>query len=133
MSGEAGTKGLYTPWLDNLAEFLQRASANEIYVILNFSDVDLPHNDYFREKVGNKKGTENLFREAWVLACREMIASTVGYLKAKNPALLKSILGVSFNNEVDAKLTQWPFTASGPETTANGKTYDMAVPGDWQR
>lgn len=133
MSGEAGTKGLYTPWLDNLADFLQRASANEIYVILNFADVDLPQNDYFREKVGNIEGTENLFREAGVLAFREMIASTVGYLKAKNPDLLKSILGVSFNNEVAAKLTQWPFTAKGPVTTANGKTYDMAVPGDRKR
>jgi hypothetical protein len=133
MSGEAGTMGLYTPWLDNLADFLQRASANGIYVILNFADVDLPRNKYFREKVGGRKGTENLFHEAGVLAFREMIASTLGYLKAKNPDLLKSILGVSFNNEVDAKLTQWPFTASGPVTTANGKTYDMSVPEDRKR
>jgi hypothetical protein len=130
LSGEAETVGLYTPYLDNLADFLQRASANGIHVIMNFADVDLPRNNYFREKVGNKKGTENLFHEAGVVAFREMIASTLGYLKAKNPDLLKAILGVQFNNEVDAKLTQWPFTESGAVTTANGKTYDMLVPED---
>lgn len=130
LSGEAETVGLYAPYLDNLADFLQRASANGIHVIMNFADVDLPRNDYFLEKLGPKKGTENLFHEAGVLAFREMVASTLGYLKAKNPDLLKAILGVQFNNEVDAKLTQWPFTESGPVTTANGKTYDMSVPED---
>jgi hypothetical protein len=133
ISGEAGTEGLYIPYLDNLADFLKRASANGIYVIINFADVDLPQNDYFREKVGGKTGKENLFHEAGVVAFREMVASTLGYLKARNPDLLKSILGVSFNNEVDAKLTQWPFTAKGPVTTANGKSYDMSVPEDRQR
>jgi len=130
MSGDSDTQGLYIPYLDNLADFLKRAASNGIYVIINFSDMELPQNDYFREKVAPKKGTENIFHEAGLVAFREMIASSVGYLKAKNPDLLNTILGISFNNEAYAKLTQWPFTATGLVTTANGKTYDMTVPAD---
>ena len=130
MSGDSDTQGLYIPYLDNLADFLKRAASNGIYVIINFSDMELPQNDYFREKLAPKKGTENLFHEAGLVAFREMIASSVGYLKAKNPDLLNTILGISFNNEAYAKLTQWPFTATGLVTTANGKTYDMTVPAD---
>ena len=130
LSGEADTVGIYTPYLDNLADFLQRASENGIYVIPNFGDADLPQNKFFLEKLGHKNGTENLFREPGLVAFREMVASTLGYLKAKNPDLLKAILGVQFNNEASAKLTRWPFSESGPVTTANGKTYDMSVPAD---
>jgi len=133
LSGEADTEGLYTPYLDNLADFLARASSNGIHVIFNFCDVDLPQNRYFREKLGGKDGTENLFLSSGVLAFREMVASTLDYLKAKNPDLLKAILGVQFNNEICAKLTRWPFSESGPVSTANGKTYDMSVPEDRSR
>jgi hypothetical protein len=133
LSGEAETVGIYTPYLDNLADFLQRSAANGIHVIINFADVNLPQNKYFREKVGREDGTHNLFHESGVLAFRELVASTLGYLKAKNPDLLKTILGVQFNNEVDAKLTLWPFTEKGAVSTANGKTYDMSVPEDRMR
>ena len=108
MSGDSDTQGLYIPYLDNLADFLKRAASNGIYVIINFSDMELPQNDYFREKVAPKKGTENLFHVAGLVAFREMIASSVGYLKAKNPDLLNTILGISFNNEAYAKLTNGP-------------------------
>ncbi len=133
LSGEADTRGLYTPYLENLADFLGRASSNGIHVIFNFCDVDFPQNQYFRKKLGEKDGTENLFLPSGVLAFREMVASTLGYLKAKNPDLLKTILGIQFNNEVCAKLTRWPFSESGPVSTANGRTYDMSVPGDRSR
>lgn len=133
LSGEADTGGIYTPYLDNLVDFLRRASSNGIHVIFNFCDADLPRNRCFREKLAGKDGAENLFLSSGVLAFREMVASTLGYLKAKNPDLLKAILGVQFNNEICAKLTRWPFSESGPVSTANGKTYDMSVSEDRSR
>lgn len=128
LSGEEETKGLYTPYLDNLADFLRRAAANGIHVIFNFCDADLPTNRYFRKGLDTQEGGENFFRSQGVLAYREMVASTVGYLKEKNSDLLKAVLGVQFNNEVCTQLTRWPFSETGPVTTANGKTYDMGVP-----
>lgn len=128
LSGEPDTVGIYTPYLDNLADFLRRASANGIHVIFNFCDADLPRNRYFREKLGEEDGSENFFRSAGILAYQEMVGSTLAYLKAKNPDLLKTILGVQFNNEICAKLTRWPFSVNGPASTANGKTYDMTAP-----
>jgi len=133
LSGEHDTGGLYSPYLDNLADFLKRSAANGIHVIFNFCDVDLPRNRYFRDRLNGKDDSENLFCAEGVLACREMVASTLAYLKAKNPDLLKTILGVQFNNEIYAKLSRWPFNEKGPVTTANGKTYDMSVPAERAR
>jgi hypothetical protein len=132
LSGEKNTHGLYAPYLANLADYLRRAANHGIHVIFNFCDADLPINDHFRRLSGPRKGAENLFHADGITAYRQMIGSTLAYLKATNPDLLKVILGVQFNNELYAKLAGWPFNQSGPVTTANGRTYDMSDPAQRQ-
>jgi len=131
LAGEKDTLGVYTPYLDNLANFLARAARHGLYVIMNFCDMDLPHNDYFKKRAG---GAENfnrvLLSRPGVEAHMEQVASTLSYLKAKNPDLLKVLLGVEFNNEVAVKLAKWPFDEKGPVTLADGKTYDMSDPAE---
>ena len=128
MSGERDTVGIYIPYLDNLADFLKRSAGDGIHVIFNFGDVNLPVNDYFRKKSGEAGDNKIIFTAKGVFAYQEMVSSTLAYLKAKNPDLLKVILAVQFNNEVHAQLVHWPFNAAGSVTTANGKTYDMTKP-----
>lgn len=127
IAGEPKTKGLYTPYLDNLADFLERAGRHGIYVIFNFCDNNLPNNAYFRDRsAGGLKGNPVILSKDGMEAQMEQVASTLTYIKRKNPALLRTILGVQFSNEMAYHLNCWPFDQEGPVTIANGKTYDMA-------
>jgi hypothetical protein len=128
MSGERDTVGIYAAYLDNVADFLKKSAADGIHVIFNFGDVNLPVNDFFREKTDEAAGNKIIFTTNGIFAYQAVVSSTLAYLKAKNPDLLKVILAVQFNNEVHAQLTHWPFDVAGPVTTANGKTYDMNNP-----
>lgn len=126
LAGELDTEGLYTPYLDNLADFLSRAASHGIYVIINFCDRNLPLNRYFNKRSDKAAGTNQaVLASKGVEAQMEQLVSTLTYLKQKNPALLQVLLAVEFNNEVSLKLTRWPFDQQSPVTLANGKTYDM--------
>jgi hypothetical protein len=126
LAGEATTLGVYTPYLDNVADFLRRAAFHGIHVIFNFCDIDLPNNGYFRQRAEGRWGYGvNVLSPGGLAAYCEMVASTLDYLKKKNPDLLKIVLGVQFNNEISTKLKAWPFSEKGPVTLANGQTYDM--------
>jgi len=127
LAGEPTTAGLYTPYLDNLADFLERAGRYGIYTIFNFCDNNLPNNEYFRKR--SPKGVSGnpiILSKGGMEAQMEQVASTLTYLKRKNPDLLRTILGVQFTNEMAYHLRHWPFDQKGPVAAANGKTYNMA-------
>lgn len=134
LAGEKGTVGLYVPYLNNFADFLSRAARHGIYVIVNFCDLDVPHNDYFAHLLGNDMAPNRviLTREG-LKAHLEQAVSTLTYLKQCNPDLLKVLLGVELNNEVSLRLLRWPFDQTGFVTLANGRSYNMANPQERQK
>lgn len=122
--GSPATEGLYIPYLNNLADFLARCGRHNVYVIFNFCDMDLPSNDYFRKlsPKGLHSNPVTLTKEG-VQGSREMVGSTLSYLKSVEPELLKVILGVQFNNEASVQLAAWPLTEKEPVAFSDGKTY----------
>jgi len=123
------TKGLYEPYMENVLDFLRRATRHGIRVFPTFGDGGLPRNAYFLERFkgqSHNKNTYMLTRKG-IDARVEFIASFLSYLKDKDPGVLPTLLGVQCQNEAYLKADQWPFSkAEGAFTAANGKVYDLS-------
>jgi hypothetical protein len=123
------TKALYEPYMENVLDFLRRATRHGIYVFPTFGDGSVPLNAYYREPVRGKGHNKNVFvltREG-IAARRKHITSFLSYIKDKEPALLPTLLGLQCQNEAYLRANQWPFTQKeGKFTAANGKIYDLS-------
>ena len=133
--GNSG-RGLTAGYISNLVDFLQKAKANDIFVILttdgepgtpyyiNLLDVD------WNEKFG---GTNNLLRRGGVLVAQQFWKDLVEALIAQD-APLENILAYALRNELFFKSNAGPLNLNaGQVRTANGLTYDMASAGDKRR
>lgn len=129
------TRALHEPYLENVLDFLRRATRHRIRVLPAFGDGELPMNAYYRERVRGKGHNKNV-----TILTTEGIAAKVGhvtaflsFIKTREPALLPTLLGVQCQNEACLHADQWPFTeTNGAFTAANGKTYDLAETGERQ-
>ena len=123
------TKAIYEPYMDNVLDFLRRATRHGIYVFPTFGDGGVPLNAYYRERVRGKGHNKNVFvltREG-IAARRKHITSFLSYIKDKEPALLPTLLGLQCQNEAYLRGDQWPFTQKeGKFAAANGKAYDLS-------
>ena len=123
------TRELYEPYMENVLDFLRRATRHGIRVFPTFGDGSLPLNAYYRHRVrggGHNKNVLVLTREG-VDARVEHITSFLSYVKKKEARLLPTLLGLQCQNEAYLRADQWPFTMKeGSFTAANGKRYDMA-------
>lgn len=123
------TKALHEPYMDNVLDFLRRATRHRIRVFPTFGDGELPRNAYYRERVRGKGHNKNVtvLTEEGVTARVEHITAFLSYIKKREPALLPTLLGLQGQNEACLHANQWPFTEkTGAFKAANGKTYDLA-------
>jgi len=123
------TKGLYEPYMENVLDFLRRATRHGIRVFPTFGDGGLPRNAYYYDRFSENKGNTNvlILTEKGVDARIEFITSFLSYVKDKEPTLLPTLLGLQCQNEACLYANRKPFTMKeGSFTAANGKAYDMS-------
>ena len=129
------TKALHEPYMENVLDFLRRATRHRIRVLPSFGDGELPFNAYYRERLLGKGHNKNvsILTEEGVVARVEHLTSFLSYIKSKEPALLPTLLGLQCQNEACLHADQWPFAEkSGAFKAANGKIYDLAKTADRQ-
>jgi hypothetical protein len=123
------TKALHEPYMENVLDFLRRATRHGIRVFPTFGDGELPLNAYYRDRVQGKDHNKNVtvLTGEGVAARVEHITSFLSYIKSKEPNLLPTLLGLQCQNEACLHADQWPFTEkSGAFKAANGKSYDLS-------
>jgi len=123
------TKALYEPYMENILDFLRRATRHGIRVFPTFGDGGLPLNAYYRDRFREKGFNKNLMilSEEGIAARTEHITSFLSFIKDREAALLTTLLGLQCQNEAYLRADQFPFTEKeGTFTAANGKTYDLA-------
>ncbi len=121
------TEALHELYLENILDFLRRATRHRIRVFPTFGDGGVPLNAYYRERVRGKGHNKNVFvlTEEGIGARVEYISAFLSYIKDRAPTLLPTLLGLQCQNEAYLRADQWPFTEKqGRFTAANGKTYD---------
>ncbi len=123
------TQGLYEPYMENVLDFLRRATRHNIRVFPTFGDGELPNNAYYLSLFGAGNHEKNLLvlSKNGVDARVEYITSFLAYLKTKEPAVLPTLLGLQCQNEAYLRANQFPFSETkGSFTAANGKSYDLS-------
>lgn len=123
------TNALHEPYMENVLDFLRRATRHGIRVFPTFGDGGVPLNAYYRERVRDKGHNKNVFvlTEEGIAARVEHITTFLSYIKDREPTLLPTLLGLQCQNEAYLRAEQWPFTMKeGTFTAANGKIYDMS-------
>ena len=130
------TRALHEPYMENVLDFLRRATRHGIRVFPTFGDGSIPLNAYYRHRDIRGNGHNKnalILTKAGIDARVEHITSFLSHIKDKEPALLPTLLGLQCQNEAYLRADQWPFTMEeGRFTAANGKSYDMAVSGQRQ-
>ena len=130
---ENETPDLYAPYMENLIDFLERATRHRVYVILAFEI--WPYTRYYSNLAlggdphieGNHNRT--VLAEGTIRAKEIYLEQFVKYICNINPDLLSTILVYDIQNEVYARSDKLPFSqTSGLVRTANGKVYDMSCP-----
>jgi hypothetical protein len=128
--------GVSYTYLANVIDFLEKAKANEIYVLM----------------VLDLTPAEGGYDEMWRHCCATFDGENLRYLTPgghtgerrfdrdfiraliEQKAPMEAIFAFDLTNEVHFSLDKPPFSlTSGEVTTANRKTYDMADPEDRQR
>jgi hypothetical protein len=124
------TKALHEPYMDNVLDFLRRATRHGIRVFPTFGDGGVPLNAHYRKRLRGNGHNKNVFilTNEGVAKRVEHITSFLSYIKDKEPALLPTLLGLQCQNEAYLRADQWPFTEKdGNFTAANGKTYNLSI------
>ncbi len=124
---------LYWPYMANLLDFLERCTRHGIYALLVCDRV--PYNQYYLNTflAGDPDiewPAHRLFMApGGVAAKKEYMQQLIRTIKGYNPALLSTIFAYEIQNEFHIRTDYKPFNmTSGLVTTANGQTYDMALP-----
>lgn len=128
--------GVSKPYLKNVIDFMNKAQANEIYILMvldltpaqgGYDDMwrhccDLFDGDNLRYLTAGGHSTERRFNRDFI---RALIA---------NGAPMETIIAYDLNNEVSFSANKPPLSlSSGKISTANGETYDLSDPTEKQR
>ena len=135
--GDAVTRSLSGRYLQNVVDFLRRAKANGLVVMLtqDFVPLETRYDDLLnavpRSEVDNTN--INYLTEGGVRANAEFWHDLAAeFIRVKAPT--DAIFAYEVNNEAALLSDALPFTRStGKVTTANGRTYDLGVAADRQR
>jgi hypothetical protein len=123
------TKGVYGPYMDNVIDFLRRATRHGLYVFPTFGDGELPISRHYQAMLKPNHGWGNgiLFTREGIEAKKTYMTDFLRAIKERDPGLLSTILGVQCQNEIHVTCDRWPFTViEGKLPMPNGKSYDMA-------
>jgi hypothetical protein len=127
---------LYGPYMDNVADFVRRATTHGVRVL--FSLDHTPSNAYYVRLIGHvDRPAANIdgrnleyLHPSYVRAKEAYMANFVTGLEARvGPALLSTVLAYETDNEAYVVGDKAPYNRmSGTVTTLDGLTYDMADP-----
>jgi hypothetical protein len=128
--------GISAPYLENVIDFLERATANGIFVLLisDLTPAQGGYDDMWQHCCSVFDG-ENL-RYLTLGGHRGERRFNQDFIRAliERQAPLETIFAYDLTNEVHFSVDKPPFSlTSGRVTTANRQTYDMADPDDKQR
>ncbi|MBI4439852.1 PGF-pre-PGF domain-containing protein [Candidatus Woesearchaeota archaeon] len=143
ISGPISNTGLYSPYMDNFLDFLERANKNHIYVMpwLQW----LPQNDGYLNRARGEMssyelntidGTMRMFMvKSFIDAKKRYVRDFVAKIKEHNPDLLSTIFAYVISEEeivFDGTAKPFKVDASGNPlvanvTTADGKAYNMSI------
>lgn len=132
--GNSGGSGLSTAYLQNVVDFMQKAEAAQVYVILTLSVIPKSGN-YYPPSPGPNFESDNVFylTSAFIDAKKNYVTDFVSGLVSQN-APMSVVFGYHIENEVSYVEDQKPLSlSSGMIATANGATYDMSNPTDKQQ
>jgi Cellulase (glycosyl hydrolase family 5) len=136
--GNFATGGLSSGYLENLTDFLHRAKANGIYVLLT-NEGNVPAGTTWERTVNQSCCTSfagtNLYylTEGGIEGTQQFWRALVRGLITR-AAPLDIVLGYSLVNEGYFEGDRPPLSeASGTITTANGRTYDLGIAADRRR
>jgi len=137
-TGEQTALGINGDYVDNVVDFLRRATRHDIYVFAVLDGV--PRNaTYLGIVQAHQQDGKSPFQgynahvldEGWIAAKAQAIGDFVEAIKVRDPALLSTVLGWSFSNEQFLTTRVAPFNQTeGMITPVSGKSYDLAVPAD---
>ena len=123
--------GLNSSYVANVVDFLNRAKAHGIYVLITIDDPPKTaeyNNLFFAQCCAQFAGTQLNFLTAGGLSANQKFWTDFINALILQSAPLDAILAYELRNELSFDSSQLPFTmSSGTVATANGKTYDMAV------
>jgi hypothetical protein len=133
--------GLNKAYMENVVDFLARATRHGIYVIPILDET--PHNVTYNQvsdqtpkmPQGDLVTGRNRqhFCPGPIAAKAAAIQDFLRYIKAADPGLLQTVLGWAFSNEVFVNTTLGPFQREeGVMVLADGIAYDMALPAERQ-
>lgn len=138
----AGADGLNQSYLDNVADFVNRAAADGIYVLPALSD--FPVSPYYQSIVSatdqngpnpDVAGNNNWFMDKGYIAAKQAYAKNfVTGLKSRVGANISAVFGYELENEAFWDAAQKPFsTLSGTLIGPDGLSYDMSQPAQRQQ
>ena len=127
---------LYQPYLDNLFDFLERATRHGIYVQLAIDRA--PRNNYYDSMVnaGYPEVTGFIHREYMVsgaITAKEIyISQLLQSIIDHNPALLSTIFAYEIRNEIHSRTDEEPFSEARLWAETAAGIYNMESPADRQ-
>ncbi|HOE67495.1 MAG TPA: cellulase family glycosylhydrolase [Candidatus Hydrogenedentes bacterium] len=116
-------------FVDNLADFITRATRHRVYVL---PVVDwLPPSNRYKSILANARpdvgGMQAMFMDAAHTQSKKLyLIDLIGMLKKRIPTLLSTVFAYELENEVNADLTCPPFSQASGSFAYKGKTYNLA-------
>lgn len=126
----AGDSGLSLEYMQRVADFMEQAYSNDIYVIITFNAFSTTTRYYsLVNTVPNVTGMNQFYLNSGFIAAKRLyirdFIQSLGQLAA--PRLEDTVLAFDPQNEISYFLYYEPFVlSSGTLTPANGITYDLA-------
>ncbi len=135
VTGFVGNETDFRPgYVDNLADFLRKAAANEVYVIFTLDWLPGGHYGELQNRYCCETFTSTnvqLLTPGGVDA-HGMVFADLYRALVERGAPIENIFSFELRNEVYFSNADPPFTLTQMVTTANGKTYDMTSAADRQ-
>jgi len=137
-SSNAGSKsgGISSAYIDNVLNFLDKAKANDIYVIfaLNFTPADGDYNRFWNNDPKIFDAANLRYLTAGGFKSKRLFDQDFIRALIKRNAPLDAVFAYDLTDSVGYDADWPPLTLqSGMVSTVNGKTYDMANPGGKQK
>ena len=134
--GRSHDEPLYGPYMDNVADFVRRATTHRVRVMFSLDHV--PYNKYYLDLIGyvdrpaaNIDGRNlEYLHPSYVRAKEAYMGNFVAGLEERvGPELLSTVLAYGTDNEAYVVGDKAPYNRmSGTVTTLDGLTYDMSNP-----
>ncbi len=118
-------------YLDNIIDFLRRARANNVYVLLCMDHT--PRKGIYGEIINSAGGPQDgglnpeTLHEGMLRSKERYLQECLGYIKQTDPSVLSTVFSYQLDNEMSVRADEWPFNINGKIKLADGIEYDMTV------